>query len=59
MCKELDDDNQWDMSHTRNAYRSLHDEAELYEVVDQDSTAVTSDGTTVGIHVTTEAVLSF
>jgi hypothetical protein len=30
--------NQWDMSYTRNAYRSLHDEAELYELVDQDST---------------------
>jgi hypothetical protein len=57
MCKELDD-NQWDMSYTRNAYRSLHDEAELYELVDQDSTGVTSDGTTVGIHVATVAALS-
>jgi hypothetical protein len=39
---------------------SLHDEAELYELVNQDSTAVipvNSDGTTVGIDVTIEAVL--
>ena len=31
---KLDGDNQWDMSYTRNAHRSLNDEVELYELVD-------------------------